>query len=153
MSLTEKVNQDLKSAMKSGDTVRLNTIRSIRAHLIELTKRGTGTDISPEDEMSTLLSAAKKRKEAIEMYEKGGRKDLAEQERKELDIINTYLPKQMSPQDAEAVVSRIIKEVGATSAKDMGKVMPVAMKELKGKIEGKIVQEIVKQKLEGTHDS
>jgi uncharacterized protein YqeY len=147
MALTEIINEDLKAAMKSGDSVKLNTIRSIRAQIIELSKRGTGTSITPEEEMTALLAAAKKRKEAIEMYEKAGRNDLADQEKRELNIISTYLPKQMSREEVEEIVKKIIGDIGATSSKDFSKVMPVAMKELKGKIDGKIVQEVVKQQL------
>jgi len=147
MTLTEQINDDLKKAMKSGDSVKLNTIRSIRAQIIELSKRGTGTSITPEEEISILLSGAKKRKEAIEMYEKAERKDLADQEKRELEIINGYLPKQMNREEVEVVVKRIIAEVGAASSKDFCKVMPVVMKELKGKIDGKVVQELVKEQL------
>jgi uncharacterized protein YqeY len=147
MDFTEKINNDIKAAMKSGDSVKLNTIRSIRSKIIELSKRGTGSTMTHEDEVAILLSEAKKRKEAIEMYEKAGRADLLEQEQRELGIINEYLPKQMSREEAESVVKKIIFEVGAASAKDFGKVMPVAMKELKGKIDGKIVQELVKLQL------
>jgi len=147
MALTEIINEDLKAAMKSGDSVKLNTIRSIRAQLIELSKRGTGTSITPEEEMTALLAAAKKRKEAIEMYKKAGRNDLADQEKRELDIINTYLPKQMSREEVEILVKKIIGNIGATSSKDFSKVMPVAMKELKGKIDGKVIQEVVKKQL------
>ena len=149
MTLTEKINEDLKIAMKSGDSIKLNTIRSIRAQIIELSKRGTGTNITSEEEIAILLSGAKKRKEAIEMYEKAGRNDLADQEKRELEIINAYLPKQMSREEVEVIVKRIITEVGASSSKDFGKVMPMAMKELKGKIDGKVVQEVVKQELGG----
>jgi uncharacterized protein YqeY len=81
------------------------------------------------------------------MYQKAGRTDLADQEQRELEIINEYLPKQMSREEAEDIVKKIIQEVGAVSAKDFGKVMPAAMKELKGKIDGKVVQEVVKQQL------
>jgi uncharacterized protein YqeY len=147
MSLSETINNDLKVAMKSGDSIKLNTIRSIRSKIIELSKRGTGSTITPEDELTILLSEAKKRKEAIEMYEKAGRTDLSDQEQRELGIINEYLPKQMSKEEAVDIVKKIIAEVGAVSAKDFGKVMPAAMKELKGKIDGKIVQEVVKQQL------
>jgi uncharacterized protein len=147
MALTEIINKDLKSAMKSGDSVKLNTIRSIRAQLIELSKRGSGTSITPEEETSVLLAAAKKRKEAIEMYEKGGRIDLAAQEKRELEIINTYLPKQLTREEVEEIVKKLIVTLGATASKDFSKVMPAAMKELKGKIDGKVVQEIVKQLL------
>jgi uncharacterized protein len=147
MALSEKINDDLKAEMKSGDSIKLNTIRSIRSKIIELSKRGTGSTITPEDELTILLSEAKKRKEAIEMYEKAGRTDLSDQEQRELGIINEYLPKQMSKEEAMDIVKKIIAEVGAVSAKDFGKVMPAAMKELKGKIDGKIVQEVVKQQL------
>jgi uncharacterized protein len=147
MSLTEIINEDLKKAMKSGDSIQLNTIRSIRAQIIELSKRGTGSSISTEEEIAILLSSAKKRKEAIEMFEKGGRIDLAEQEKKELEIINAYLPKQLSRDEVMILVKKIIMDVGAASSKDFGKVMPLAMKELKGKADGKVVQEVVKQQL------
>jgi uncharacterized protein len=147
MALTEKINDDLKAAMKSGDSVKLNTIRSIRSKIIELSKRGTGSSITPEDELTILLSEAKKRKEAIELYQKGGRTDLSDQEQRELEIINEYLPKQMSREEAVDIVKKIIQATEAVSAKDFGKVMPAAMKELKGKIDGKVVQEIVKEQL------
>jgi uncharacterized protein len=147
MALTEKINDDLKAAMKSGDSVKLNTIRAIRSKIIELSKRGTGSNITPEDELTILLSEAKKRKEALEMYQKAGRTDLSDQEQRELEIINEYLPKQMSKEEAKDMVKKIIQETGAVSSKDFGKVMPAAMKELKGKIDGKVVQEIVKEQL------
>jgi uncharacterized protein YqeY len=147
MTLSEKINQDLKDAMKSGDRTKLETLRLIRAHLIELSKRGTGKETTPDEELSVLTGAIKKRKEAIELYEKGGRMDLADQERKELDVITTYLPQQMSREEAGEVVQRIIRETGSSSTKDFGKVMSLAMKELKGRIEGKAVQEIVKERL------
>jgi len=147
MALAEIINEDLKAAMKSGDSVKLNTIRSIRAQIIELSKRGTSTGISPEEETTILLSAVKKRKEAIEIYEKAGRKDLADQEKREFDIISSYLPKQISREEVEVIVKKIVKDVGATSFKDFGKVMPIAMKELKGQIDGKVIQEVVKNQL------
>lgn len=146
MSLTDRINTDLKDAMRSGDQVRLNTVRSIRAILIELSKRGTGA-ITPDDELAALLAAAKKRKEAIEVYDSAGRKDLADIERKELSVIQAYLPEQMSKEAAASVVARIVTESGASSMKDMGKVMPAIMKELKGKIDGGVIQELVKTRL------
>jgi uncharacterized protein len=147
MNLTEKINNDLKVAMKSGDSIKLNTIRSIRSKIIELSKRGTGSGLTQEDELAILLSEVKKRREAIEMYQQADRKDLSDQEQRELEIIQEYLPKQMSREEAFEVVKKIISDVGGATAKDFGKVMPVAMKELKGKIDGKIVQELVKQQL------
>ncbi len=150
MTLTQQISEDIKAAMKSGEKLKLETLRTVRAHMIEMTKRGTGTVLTPEEEISALLAAAKKRKEAIDIYRQAGRQDLANQEEQELAIINSYLPKQMSKEEAEAIVIGIIAQTGASSAKDFGKVMPAAMKELKGKIDGKLVQEIVKQKLGGT---
>jgi uncharacterized protein YqeY len=149
MTLNEQINTDLKDAMKRGDRTKLQTLRLIRAHLVELTKRGTTREITPDDELSVLTGAIKKRKEAIELYEKAGRLELADQERQELDIISAYLPKQLSGEEAGEIVQRIIGETGASTAKDFGKVMSLAMKELKGRIDGKAVQEIVKAKLGG----
>ena len=94
-----------------------------------------------------LTGAIKKRKEAIELYEKAGRLELADQERRELDVISAYLPKQLSGEEAGEIVQRIIGETGASSPKDFGKVMSLAMKELKGRIDGKAVQEMVRAKL------
>lgn len=149
MTLSEQINSDLKAAMKSGDRTRLDTLRLLRAHFIELSKRGEGQTITPEEELSVLMAAIKKRKEAIEIYEKGGRLELVQQERAELEVISSYLPKQLSSEEAAEIISRIIRETGASTPKDFGKVMPLAMKELKGKFEGKLVQEMVKSKLGG----
>ena len=153
MTLSEQINTDLKAAMKSGDKTRLNTLRLLRAHFIELSKRGEGQTITPEEELSVLMTAMKKRKEANEIYEKGGSLavllDLAQQERAESDIISSYLPKQLSPEETAEIINRIIGETGASTPKDFGKVMPLAMKELKGKVDGKLVQELVKSKLGG----
>ncbi len=140
----------MKAAMKSGDKLKLETLRTVRAQMIELTKRGTGTEISPDEEVSALLAAAKKRKEAIELYRKAGREELARQEEQELGIINAYLPQQVSKEEAESIISGIIAQSGATTIKDLGKVMGLAMKELKGRIDGKVVQEIAKLKLGGS---
>ena len=147
MTLNEQITNDLKAAMKAGDKARLDTLRLLRAHMIELSKRGEGKEITPEEELSVLTTALKKRKEAIEVYEKAGRSELAQQERAELEIISSYLPKQLSSEEAGKIIQRIVSETGASSAKDFGKVMPLAMKELKGKIDGKVVQEIVKAQL------
>ena len=147
MTLNERINKDLKEAMKSGDKTRLETLRLLRAHMIELSKRGEGTSITAEEELSVLTAAMKKRREAIEVYEKANRPELAQQERAELEVISAYLPKQLSAEEAVGIIQRIIGETGASGSKDFGKVMPLAMKELKGKIDGKQVQELVKAKL------
>lgn len=147
MTLNDQINSDLKAAMKAGEKTKLETLRLLRAHMIELSKRGEGKAITPEEELTVLTAAIKKRKEAIEVYDKAGRAELAQQERAELEIISSYLPKQLSAEEAAEIISRIVSETGSTAPKDFGKVMPLAMKELKGKIDGKLVQEIVKAKL------
>ena len=99
MNLKDKINSDLKDAMKAKDKVRLNTVRSIRALILEFEKSGTGKEIGEEDEIKMLSSAAKKRREAAEQYEQAGRNELAENERNELAIIESYLPKQLDEND------------------------------------------------------
>jgi hypothetical protein len=150
MNLTQRINEDLRAAMKSGNKLRLETLRMLRAQIIEFEKKGLDRPMNEDDEMSILMSASKKRKEAIEIFTKAGRMELVEQETKELEIISEYLPKQLSPEDAEKIVENLIQQSGAASMKDLGKVMPIAMKELKGKIDSKVISEIVKQKLERT---
>lgn len=146
MGLEQKLMEDMKSAMKAKEQLRLETIRGVRAQLknAELSKGGSLTE---EEVIEVLLSAAKKRKEAIEQYRLGGREDRAETEAQELKIIEAYLPQQMSPDEIARVVEEVIREVNAASAKDMGKVMGAVMPKVKGKADGKIVQQIVREKL------
>ncbi len=149
MALKDTISQDLKNAMKSGDKLRLETLRTIRAALMEreIEKRGSSNPMTPEDELGVLTTAAKKRKESIEQFQNGGRPELAEQERKELAIIQEYLPKQMSAEELEKAVRDVIAQTGATGAADFGKVMPQVMKHLKGKADGRLIQETVKKLL------
>jgi uncharacterized protein len=149
MALKETISQDLKNAMKSGEKLRLETLRTIRAALMEkeIEKRGSGNPMSPEDELGVLTTAAKKRKESIEQFQNGGRPELAEQERQELAIIQEYLPKQMSQEELEKAVRDIVSQTGATGPGDFGKVMPQVMKQLKGKADGRLIQETVKKLL------
>lgn len=149
MNIQTRIQEDLKAALKGGKALRLETLRTVRAQFIELAKRGSGNEVTPDEEIAALASAIKKRKEAIELYEKGGRPDLAAKERQEIEIISEYLPLPLSREEAEAAIAAIIVSSGATSAKDFGKVMGTAMKDLKGKIDGSIVQEIVRKKLGG----
>jgi uncharacterized protein YqeY len=149
MGLTQRINEDLKAAMKAGNKLRLETLRMLRAQIIEFEKKGLDRPMNEDDEMSILMSATKKRKEAIEHFKNAGRTELVEQETKEMEIIAEYLPKQLSREEAERIIEEVIRQSDAGSMKDMGKVMPIAMKELKGKIDSKVISEIVKQKLEG----
>jgi hypothetical protein len=103
--------------------------------------------MTAEDEIAVLISASKKRKESIEIYRKVGREDLAGQEEKELAIIQEYLPKQLSEEEVEEFIKKVITETSASSQNDFGKVMPLVMKELKGKADGRLIQELVKKHL------
>lgn len=145
MNLKDKINEDMKAAMKSGDKVRLETIRSIRALILEFEKSGANKQLTPQDEISLLTTAAKKRKESIEQYEKAGRNDLANKEKAELNILMEYLPKQLSEEEIRKEIERIAGELGAKSKEDFPKLMPAVMKELKGKADGKIVKQEVEK--------
>jgi hypothetical protein len=149
MALKDTISQDLRSAMKSGEKLRLETLRTIRAALLEkeIEKRGSSNPMSAEDELGVLTTAAKKRRESIEQFQNGGRPELAEQERKELAIIQEYLPRQMSTEELEKAVRDIIAQTGATGPGEFGKVMPQVMKQLKGKADGRVIQETVKKLL------
>jgi len=145
MSLKEKINLDLKEAMKSKDKVKLNTIRSIRALILDFEKSGANAELNEEDEIKMLSSAAKKRREAVEQYTAAGRNELAENEKKELEIIEGYLPKQLSDEEILNILKEIASEIGAISKADFGKLMPAAMKQLKGQADGNIVRKLVGQ--------
>jgi uncharacterized protein YqeY len=147
MSLQEKINEDLKSAMKAGEKIRTETLRSLRAGIIEFEKSGAGRAMSPDDEMKILTTNAKKRREAIEFYDKNNRPELAEKERAELAVIQAYLPQQLTREEVSVRVADVIRELGAAGPQDANKVMPVLMKEMKGKADGKLVQELVKEQL------
>jgi uncharacterized protein YqeY len=147
MSLKDRINEDLKEAMKAGEKVRTEAIRSIRASIIEFEKSGAAREMTTDDEIKILSSAAKKRREAIEMYEQHNRPELAEKETAELAVIQNYLPKQLSREEIADRVRNVIAEVGAAGPQDTNKVMPVIMKEMKGKADGKLVQEVVKEQL------
>lgn len=150
MSLKERIDQDLKDAMKSGDKNRINTVRAIRAAFLEKEvsiRVGGKAELSEEQELEVVISLAKKRKDSIQQYKDAGRTDLVETEQAELSVIETYLPAQMPDDEIEAAVKEIIARTGATSMKEMGKVMGAAMKELKGKADGGKVQAIVKSAL------
>jgi len=147
MNLKEKINDDLKVALKSGDKIRLQTIRSIRALILEFEKSGTGKEFDEEEEIKLLSTAAKKRKESIEQYTNAGRKELAETEEAELTIIMSYLPKQLTLEEVENKITEIAKELGTVTKADFGKLMSAAMKELKGKADGKIVKSVVEKVL------
>ena len=144
MSLYKQIQNDMYNAMKSGNKEDANTLRTTLAKLKDkvIEKR---QDLSKEEEVKILHTLVKQRKESIELYEKGGRNELAEAEQKELEIINNYLPKMMDESDIKSIVKTVIDEVGATSMADMGKIMPEVMKRGKGLIDGKSAQKFVQE--------
>ena len=150
MSLKDRISEDIKTAMKAKDKIRLETVRGIKKAILEkeVALRPKGQDsLTEEQEIELLAQQAKQRRDFIEQFSKAGREDLAEKEQQELAILETYLPKQVDESELEAIVDEIIASVGATSAKDLGKVMGAAMKQLKGKADGKKIQALVKSKL------
>lgn len=152
MSLKDQITEAIKAAMKSQDKLRLETVRSIKKTLLEkeIGVRPTGqTELTEAQEIEVLVQQAKQRRDSIEQYHQAGRDDLAEQEAQELAIIQEYLPQQLSDAELGTLIAEIISQVGATSPKDMGKVMGLAIQQLKGKADGKRVQELVKARLTG----
>jgi uncharacterized protein YqeY len=147
MNLKESIDQDLKIAMKSGDKIRLSVVRSIRALILEFEKSGASKELTPEEEIKMLSTAAKKRKESIEQFGNAGRSDLVENEEAELKIFMNYLPKQLDENEIKSEVQRLASEIGAKTKDDFSKLMPLVMKELKGKADGKIVKSIVENLL------
>ena len=152
MSLKDRISEDIKTAMKAKDKLRLETVRSIKKVILEeeSTARGKGQEgLTDTQELEVLTRLAKQRKDAIAQYTNASRPDLADKEAAELAILEEYLPAQLSDADIEAVIDGLLAKTGATSAKDMGKVMGPAMKELKGRADGAKVQAMVKAKLAG----
>lgn len=145
-NITERLDAELKEALKSRDDLRVSVIRMVKASLKNksIEKMGTLTD---DDTLSVLSSLAKQRRESIEQFEKAGRTDLSEKEKKELEIIQSYLPKQLSPQEIDEIILSAIKECNATSPNDMGKVMKIVTPKTKGVADGKIVSQRVKELL------
>ncbi len=146
MSLEEKVMTDLKTAMLAKDEKSLRSLRAIKAAIINLkTSEGFTGEIKEEDEIKILQKLVKQRRESLEIYEKQNRSDLAEKEKEEISVIEKFLPKQMSHEELKEIVASIIKETGATSQADMGKVMGMANKQLAGKADGKAIASVVKE--------
>lgn len=151
MDLHQKISDDLKDALKSGNQTKISTLRMVLSSLhnkeIEKKGKGQGLKLSEEETIGVLMSEAKKRKESIEAYLKSNRNDLADKERKELEIITVYLPKQLSEEEIKKIVQETIQKIGAQSEKDFGKAMGLLMKELKGKADATLVSKILKEAL------
>jgi uncharacterized protein YqeY len=147
MSLLQKFDDDLKTALKTSDRLKVSVLRMAKAALKnrQIDKR---EELSEEDIISVILTLTKQRKESIEQFSKGGREDLAEKERQELSILQSYLPKQLTIEELDKIIIEAIKESSAEGIKDMGKVMRLIMPRVKGAVDGKIVNQRVKDLLE-----
>jgi uncharacterized protein YqeY len=148
MSLTTQIDQEIKQAMLGKQEARLRGLRAIKsALLLARTEKGASEEISQETEIKVLQKLIKQRKESADIYKAQNREDLYKIEAEEMEVIEAFLPKQMERGEIEAYLKDLINRVGATSVKDMGKVMGAANKELAGKADGKTISEVVKQLL------
>jgi uncharacterized protein YqeY len=146
MSLLQKINDDLKAALLSRDSDKVNTLRMLKSS-IHNQEIANGKELSDEEIGQVVAKEVKKREEAIVEYKKGNRQDLVDAETKEAEILKVYLPKQISDQELEKIVDQAIKETKAQNSSDMGKVMAQVMPKVVGKASGAKVSEIVKNKL------
>ncbi len=149
MSLKQQLLNDIKEAMKSKDSTRLNTLRLINSE-IKNKEIDRKIELSDEDILSLFTTQIKKRKEAIALYEKGGREDLKEKESSELEILKAYLPEQVSEEALASRIKEVISELQAEGPKDMGKVMKTVVPEFKGRADGNAIKRIVSELLKGS---
>ncbi|MGM0530123.1 MAG: GatB/YqeY domain-containing protein [Bacteroidota bacterium] len=150
MSLLEKIESEIKQALRNKQKERLEALRSIKTALWKAkTEKAADEQLSEEEEIQVLQKQLKQRNESAEIYEQQHRNELAETERKEAEVIQEFLPQPMSDDELTEAVREIIDEAGATSMKDMGKVMGIANRRLAGKAEGKVIADKVKSMLSG----
>lgn len=148
MSLKQQIDGDIKKAMLAKNKEELEALRSIKSLiLLAETEKGGSGDIAADVENKLLVKAAKQRKESADIFSQQGRKDLADKEQFQLEVINRYLPKQLSATEVEEELKKVIAELGAKGPQDMGKVMGVATKKLAGQADGKVISETVKKLL------
>ncbi|HAI74273.1 MAG TPA: glutamyl-tRNA amidotransferase, partial [Candidatus Moranbacteria bacterium] len=147
--LKQKILNDLKAAMKAGDTAKRDTLRMLDSMIknVEIEKMKKETGLSDEEIQEVISKAVKQRKDAVAQYVAGGRADLAEKENKEIEILMAYLPEQMSEDAVREIVKSVISQTGATGMSDIGKVMGAAMAKLKGQANGNLVKKIVEEEL------
>jgi hypothetical protein len=148
MSLSEKINEDLKNAMKQKNEAALRALRSIKsAILLAKTEKGGSDELTEQQENQILQKMAKQRRESIDIFRQQNRNDLADAEAQELTVIENFLPKQLSEAEVRQKIKDIIASAGVSGQAGMGKVMPLAMKELGGQADGKLISSIVKEEL------
>ena len=147
--ITGTIQKKINEAMKKGEEIRLSTLRLLSAALTNAEIEKKREKLTKEEELAVVKREAKKRRDAIEIYEKAGEKERAEKEKKELEILKEYLPKEMGDKELETIVQETIKQLNAKSMADMGKVMGAVMGKTKGQADGNRVSEVVKRKLAG----
>ena len=147
MSLEQRIMPDLKNAMKAKDQAALRAIRAIKSAILLAKTDGSGKEIDEAGEIKMLQKLIKQRKESLKVYEEQNREDLAKIEREEIDVIQKYLPEQMSADDLKIALQKIIADTGAESMKDMGKVMGMASAQFAGKADGRTISTMVKELL------
>ena len=148
MSLKDRLTEDLKQAMRQGDERRKSTIRLVRAEITNA-EIERGGELGDDEVLAVIAKQAKQRRESVAEFVKGGRQDLVDQEEEELKILLSYLPAQMSRDEIEVAARQVIAEVGATSMAQMGEVMRRLMSQLKGKVDGSLVNQVVREILTG----
>jgi len=147
MSLLDRLTEELKEALRAGNHTKLSVIRLLKSSIKnrEIEKMAPLTD---EEVIGIIMTALKQRRESIEQFQKGGREDLVQKEKSELEVLQTFLPQQLSEEELVSEVQAVIREVGASSPKDMGKVMKIVMVRVKGRAEGARVSSLVKELME-----
>jgi uncharacterized protein len=146
VSLLERLNSDIKQAMKNKEKDKLSVIRMIKAS-IQNEALKTGKEVSEEEELTVLSREVKQRKDSLHEFDKAGRQDLVEKIRTELQYVELYMPKQLSEEEVSEIVKQAISETGALSKAEMGKVMSLVMPKVKGKADGSLVNKLVQQHL------
>ncbi len=146
MALLDQIQKDLKEAMKAKDSVRLGTLRLVLT-AIKNKEKEVKRELEEKEVLQIISNQIKQRKDSVEQYRKGGREDLASKEEQELKILQSYMPEQLSEAELEKLVMETIQEVGATTVKDLGKVMKVIMPRVAGRADGKVVNQMVRSRL------
>ena len=146
MTLSQRIAKDLQTALRQSDKLTLSVLRMAKAALTNREKE-EGEELSEDDAIAVLVTLAKQRRESIDQFSQGGREDLAEKEKQELDILLSYLPKQLDRQELDTLINEAIHETSAVGLKDLGKVMKILMPRIKGVADGKIVNQRVKDLL------
>lgn len=147
MSLESRIMTDLKEAMKAKDQAALRSIRAVKAAILLIKTDGTAKELDEAGEIKLIQKLVKQRQDSLDIYEKQGRDDLAVTEREEIEVLQRYLPKQLSAEELKPIIQEIISQTGASGMKDMGKIMGMASAKLAGQADGKTISSIVKEML------